>query len=117
MSVAAANDWYHAERRVMSKRQRRRVSVQRRRPRCRRFESFGWNFFIIFFALCIMEKIVKKIEGNVGTAFDLSFPSLLIFSDPIEIRLGSVTVFNSKTFKTGFGVAIRQVYLQWGFLH
>ena len=58
-----------------------------------------------------------KIEGNVGTAFDLSFLCLLIFSDPIEIRLGSVSVFNSKTFKTGFGVAIRQVYLQWGSLH
>jgi len=58
-----------------------------------------------------------KIEGNVGTAFVLSFLSLLIFSDPIEIRLGSVSVFNSKTFKTGFGVAIRQVYLQWGSLH
>ena len=35
-----------------------------------------------------------KIEGNVGTAFDLSFLCLLIFSDPIEIRLGSVSVFN-----------------------
>ena len=58
-----------------------------------------------------------KIEGNVGTAFDLSFLSLLIFSDPIEIRLGSVSVFNSKTFKTGFGFAIRQVYLRWGSFH
>jgi len=48
-------------------------------------------------------------EGNVGTAFELSFLSLLIFSDPTEIRLGSVAVFNIKTFKTGFGVAIRQV--------
>jgi len=56
-------------------------------------------------------------EGNVGTAFDLSFLSLLIFSDPTEIRLGSNSVFKSKTFKTGFGVAIRQVYLQWGSLH
>jgi len=58
-----------------------------------------------------------KIEGNVGTTFDLSFLSLLIFLDPIEIRLGNVSVFNSKTFKTGFDDAIRQVYLQWGSLH
>jgi len=58
-----------------------------------------------------------KIEGNVGTAFNLSFLSLLIYLDPIEIRLGSVSVFNSKTFKTGFGVAVRQVYLQWSSLH
>jgi len=42
---------------------------------------------------------------------------LLIFSDPTEIRLGSVSVFNSKTFKTSFGIAIRQVYLQWGSLY
>jgi hypothetical protein len=39
-----------------------------------------------------------KIERNVGTAVDLSFLSLLIFLDPIEIRLGSVSVFNSRTF-------------------
>jgi hypothetical protein len=58
-----------------------------------------------------------KIEGNVGTAFHLSFLSFFIFSDPIEIKLGSVSLFNSKTFKTGFGVVIRQVYLQWGSLH
>jgi hypothetical protein len=58
-----------------------------------------------------------KIEGNVGTAFDFSFLSVLIISDPTEIRLGSVSVFNSKTFKIGFGFAICQVYLQWGSLH
>jgi hypothetical protein len=37
--------------------------------------------------------------------------------DPIEIKLGSLSVFNSKTLKTGFGIAIRQVYLQWCSLH
>jgi hypothetical protein len=52
MSVAAANDWYHAERRVMPKRQRRSSRVQRRQPRCRLFESFGRNFFIIIIFLC-----------------------------------------------------------------
>jgi len=61
---------------------------------------FGQNFFIIiFFVLRIMKKILfaiknivkvfkknrLKIEGNVGTAFHLSFLSLLIFSDPIEM--------------------------------
>jgi len=69
MSVAAAKEWYYAERRVMSMRQQRSGRVQRNR---------------------------LKIEGNVGTAFDLSFLSLLIFSDLIEIRLGSVSVFDIK---------------------
>jgi hypothetical protein len=39
---------------------------------------------------CIQQK--EEIEGNVGPAVDISFLSLLIFSDPIEIRLGSVSV-------------------------
>ena len=94
----------------MVKHQRRSGRVKRRQPRCRQFESFGPEFFFIiifFFALYIMKKnyfcnrkhflsLKKrnrlKIEGNVGTAFDLSFLSSLIFSDPIEIRLGSVSV-------------------------
>jgi len=61
MSVAAANEWYHAERRVMSKRQWQSGRVQRRRPQCSRFESFDQNFLLLllyFFALCIMRKII-----------------------------------------------------------
>jgi len=58
------------------------------------------NIFKVFFK----KRNSLKIEGNVGTAFDLSFLSLLIFLDPIEIRLGSISVFNSKTFKTGLAL-------------
>ena len=66
MSVAATNEWYHAERRVMSKHQRRSGRVQRRRPRWRRFESFGRIFFYyyyIFFAPRITKKIIFPIEN------------------------------------------------------
>jgi hypothetical protein len=53
MSVAAANEWYHAELRVMSKRQRCSGRLQRQRPRCRGFESFG-RFFIIIIFFCTL---------------------------------------------------------------
>jgi len=90
MWIAAANEWYHAERRVMSKRQRRSVRVKGRGPRCRRFESFGRMFLLLLclFAHCItkknifaIENIFKgfflkrtrlKIEGNVETAFEVT---------------------------------------------
>jgi hypothetical protein len=49
MSVAAANKWYHAERRAMMKRQWRSGRVQRWRPRSRRFESFGRNYYYYYY--------------------------------------------------------------------
>jgi hypothetical protein len=63
MSVAAANEWHHVERRVMSKRQRRSGRVKRRQPRCRRgdHDVAGSNLlagilFIIFFYTLYNEK-------------------------------------------------------------
>jgi hypothetical protein len=66
MSVAAANEWYHAERRVITRRQRSSGRVQRRQQRRRQFESFGQKFFLLstFFALCIMKKAIFAIENN-----------------------------------------------------
>jgi len=61
MSVAATNKWYHAERRVTSKHQRRSGGVQGRQSRCRRFESFGRIFFIVIIFSCTLYNEKKNI--------------------------------------------------------
>jgi hypothetical protein len=56
MSVAAANEWYHAERRVMSKRQRAAVDYKDGDHDVAGSNLLAGFFIIIFFALCLIKK-------------------------------------------------------------